>query len=197
MLSPSLTEGSTPRRILVGGGVRSGKSRFALGRAMELGARRVFLATAEARDVEMEARVSAHVRERGETFRTVEEPLEIEARLAALQDVDVVLIDCLTLWLSNLLLAEVPPDAILERVARLGAWLSTAPFHSVIVSNEVGLGIVPEHRLARVFRDVSGSSHRSLAGVADELYFAVMGVMIRLKPGPLALVDAKPGGLDA
>jgi adenosylcobinamide kinase / adenosylcobinamide-phosphate guanylyltransferase len=172
------------RIILVGGGVRSGKSAFALRRARELGSRRVFVATAQALDAEMEQRVAAHRRERGEDFRTVEAP---RALLAALRDIDadVVVVDCLTLWLSNLLLDGSSREHIEQQVLELAAWLGERHRHCVIVSNEVGLGIVPDNALARAFRDVAGRAHQLLGARADEIYVGLFGQLLRLRPGPV------------
>ena len=183
------------RTILIAGGVRSGKSAFALTRAAQLGERRVFIATAEPFDDEMRLRAVAHRAERGEAFRTVEEPRELERALCEVsREADVVVVDCLTLWLSNLLLAGQDAQAIAGRVTSLAALLREYPSHVVIVSNEVGLGIVPEAPLARVFRDVSGAAHQTLGRVAHELYFAVMGQLLRLRPAPLELVASDGTG---
>jgi adenosylcobinamide kinase/adenosylcobinamide-phosphate guanylyltransferase len=183
------------RLILVGGGVRSGKSAFALVRARELGARRAFIATAEAFDDEMRERAQRHREERGSAFTTREAPREL---VAALREVsvgaDVVVIDCLTLWLSNLLLEDRTQPEIVLRVRELCRAIRELPVHVVVVSNEVGLGIVPDSRLGRVFRDVSGTAHQLLSAQCDELYFAMMGQLLRLKPAPIELVAPR---LDA
>jgi adenosylcobinamide kinase/adenosylcobinamide-phosphate guanylyltransferase len=174
----------TARLVLIGGGVRSGKSAFALARARSLGDRRVFVATAQAFDAEMEARIAAHHRERGGDFLTIEEPVEVPAVLDALRDVDVVVVDCLTLWLSNLLLRDESEQQILQRVDALGEVLARRAFHAIVVTNEVGMGIVPESRLGRIFRDLSGLAHQRLASRADEVHVAMMGVVLRIKPAP-------------
>lgn len=175
--------------ILVGGGVRSGKSAFALRRAHALGVRRTFIATAEPFDDDMRARAAAHREERGDAFVTVEAPRALPEALArAAGAADVVVIDCLTLWLSNLLLAERSAGEIAAEVARLGEAIAASPAHVVLVSNEVGMGVVPDSALGRTFRDVAGRAHQALAARADELYFAMMGQLLRLRPAPLALV---------
>jgi adenosylcobinamide kinase/adenosylcobinamide-phosphate guanylyltransferase len=174
--------------ILIGGGVRSGKSAFALRRARALGPRRVFVATAEPLDDEMSARIGRHVRERGADFRTVEAPLDVVERLESEREADVVVIDCLTLWLSNLLLRGDPEEAILGRVGRLIEMLRAKPFHAVVITNEVGMGVVPESAIGRAFRDLCGRAHQPLAARADEVYFGALGTLIRLKPAPLAAV---------
>jgi adenosylcobinamide kinase/adenosylcobinamide-phosphate guanylyltransferase len=177
------------RFILVGGGVRSGKSAFALERARTLGARRVFLATAQAFDGEMRDRITAHRAERGSDFQTLEEPLHVPEALAELHDVDVLVLDCVTLWLSNLLLAETPAHEILEKVDALGELLAKRPFHAIAVTNEVGMGIVPETPLGRAFRDLSGMAHQRLARRADEIHVAILGVILRIRPAPVQLQD--------
>jgi len=175
---------SLARTILVGGGARSGKSRFALGYARRLGARRVFVATAQGLDEEMRARIAQHREERGADFRTVEVPVELPAALLALE-ADVVVVDCLTLWLSNLLVAGHPQGAIDERIEALVAVLARRRFHALVVTNEVGMGVVPESPLGRAFRDLTGRAHQRLAAVADEIYLAALGLVLRVHPGPV------------
>ena len=172
------------RTILVGGGARSGKSRFALGYARRLGARRAFVATAEGLDEEMRERIARHRQERGDSFATLEAPVELPGALAEL-DAEVVVIDCLTLWLSNLLVAGMAPAAIEERVEALAAVLARRRFHALVVSNEVGLGLVPETPLGRAFRDLAGWAHQRLARAADEIYLAAMGIVLRVHPAPV------------
>lgn len=182
--------GSPSRIVLVGGGVRSGKSAFALARAEQLGTRRVFVATAEVRDDEMRARVARHKEERAGRYRNLEVPRELCAALRALDDAEVVVVDCLTLWLSNLLLDGLTQAAIDARVQELCELLAARRAHTILVSNEVGLGIVPDNALARAFRDIAGSAHQRLGRVADEVYVGVFGQLLRLKPGPVEVIDA-------
>lgn len=169
--------------IFIGGGARSGKSRLALQLAEEAGPGRVFIATAQAFDDEMRARISRHQDERDATWRTVEEPLAVPETLGQITGCDVVLIDCLTLWLTNLLMAE--EADIQGRVAALIAAIDAAPFTTIVVTNEVGLGIVPLHALSRRFRDEAGFAHQALAAAAAAVYFGAMGMLLRLKPGPV------------
>jgi adenosylcobinamide kinase/adenosylcobinamide-phosphate guanylyltransferase len=171
----------TPRNILVGGGVRSGKSDFALRLARRLGPRRAFVATAQAFDDEMRLRIAEHRRTRGPDFETFEEPFTLSATLRS-QTADVVVVDCLTLWLSNLLLRDETSAAILAAVDELAAVLDERRRSVILVTNEVGMGIVPETPLGRRFRDLAGIAHQRLAAVADEVYFAVLGTMLRIKP---------------
>jgi adenosylcobinamide kinase/adenosylcobinamide-phosphate guanylyltransferase len=175
-------------KILIGGGVRCGKSAFALSRARALGPRRVYIATAEALDGEMTARIAAHVRERNDAFRTVEAPIQVVAALDAVADAEVVVLDCLTLWLSNLLLRGHSEATMLAEVDRLATVLAAKPFHSIVVTNEVGMGVVPDSPMGRAFRDLSGRAHQVLAAAMDEVYYGAMGLMLRLKPGPVAAV---------
>ena len=187
------------RLILVGGGARSGKSAHALALARGLGSRRVFVATARAGDDEMRARVARHVADRGDDFLTIEEPMAVPELLADLSGPDVAVVDCLTLWLSNLLLspshAGGSPEVIEARVEDLARAARAAPFHVVLVTNEVGMGVHPETQLGRTFRDLAGRAHQRLARAADEVHLAVLGVVLRIHPGPVvALVpgDAEP-----
>jgi adenosylcobinamide kinase/adenosylcobinamide-phosphate guanylyltransferase len=176
---------------LIGGGVRTGKSAFALARARRMGERRVYLATAEARDGEMAERIGRHVRERGRDFRTLEVPLEVVEAVGGLRDADVLVLDCLTLWLSNLLLRGDAEEAILGRVGKLIDAIREQSFHALVITNEVGMGVVPESPLGRSFRDLCGRAHQALAARADEVYFGALGMMIRLKPGPVAPVSVE------
>jgi adenosylcobinamide kinase/adenosylcobinamide-phosphate guanylyltransferase len=182
-----------PRLIVVGGGVRSGKSAFALDLARGLGSRRAFVATAQAFDREMRERIERHVSERGGEFETYEEPRELSALLERLQ-ADVVVVDCLTLWLSNLLLREPQPTAgaIEREIDALADALSRRTGHVILVTNEVGMGVVPESALGRSFRDLAGRTHQRVCANADQIYFAALGCMLRLRPEPVALVPSIP-----
>lgn len=176
------------RVILIGGGVRSGKSAFALVRARELGARRAFVATGEALDDEMRVRVARHREERGGDFRTLEAPRAVREAVESIHDEDVVVIDCLTLWLTNLLVDGLGEGAIDARVEELATVLEKRRLSAIVVTNEVGLGIVPDNALARRFRDVTGRAHQRLGRGADEVYFAAMGQLLRFKPSPVIAV---------
>ncbi len=171
--------------IVVGGGARSGKSHFALEYARKLGRRRLFVATAESLDAEMRERILRHQEERGADFTTLEEPLHLARLLAQVRNVDVVVVDCLTLWLSNLLMRETSASDIDNQVAEMVTVLKPRLQHVVLVSNEVGLGIVPESPLGRIFRDVAGRAHQRFAAEADEVYLAAVGVVLRLLPEPV------------
>ena len=177
--------------ILIGGGARSGKSAYAVRRALHVTGERVFVATAEAFDDEMSLRIAAHAAERGREFETIEAPRDLERALAGLiaRAPSVVLIDCLTLWLSNLLLTDVPVPEIEQRVERLALMTAAAPFPVLLVTNEVGMGLVPETPIGRQFRDLAGRAHQRLARAAGEVYFAALGCVLRIKPGPATLAE--------
>jgi adenosylcobinamide kinase/adenosylcobinamide-phosphate guanylyltransferase len=179
---------AAPRFVFIAGGARSGKSRYALARAAQLGRRRLFVATAEPFDDEMRERIARHRRERGAAFDTVEEPMELPEVLAADRGHDVIVVDCLTLWLSNLLVRKVDLEVAARRVDALLEALRARQAHVVLVSNEVGMGLVPDTPLGRLFRDLAGSAHQRLGAMADEAYLATMGVVLRLLPAPVEVV---------
>ena len=168
------------RHVLVLGGARSGKTAFAERLAMRGGSRPAYLATAQALDGEMRDRVASHQASRGQQFATIEEPLALARALRkAAAHHDVILVDCLTLWITNLLMANAD---VAQHVSELGAALveiETAKI--VLVSNEVGLGIVPDNAMARTFRDLAGSAHQRLAEICDDVYFIVAGLPMVLK----------------
>jgi len=171
--------------VLVGGGARSGKSRFAMEYAQTMGEGRIFVATAQASDAEMQGRIRRHREERGQVFVTIEEPLQLGRVLREVKGANVVLVDCLTLWLSNLLLQGRSADDVESEVATVVAGLRLRRRHVVLVSNEVGLGLVPESPLGRAFRDIAGRAHQQLAAEADEVYLATLGLVVRLLPAPV------------
>jgi adenosylcobinamide kinase / adenosylcobinamide-phosphate guanylyltransferase len=173
------------RIVLIGGGVRSGKSAFALELAQRLGKRRAFIATATAFDDEMKVRIERHQRERRDEFTTVEEPLDLSGALDALDAHDVVVVDCLTLWLSNLLLHQESVEAILARADDLVRVLQKRRFHVVLVTNEVGMSVHPPTPVGRMFVELAGWTHQRVAKVADEIHLAVLGMTLRIKPAPM------------
>ncbi|MCP4780009.1 MAG: bifunctional adenosylcobinamide kinase/adenosylcobinamide-phosphate guanylyltransferase [Hyphomicrobium sp.] len=174
-----MSAGYLPRLTLVLGGARSGKSRYAEEILTKAPDPWIYLATAQALDSEMEARVADHKKRRGEQWRTVEVPLDlpeaIEKHGAGAQPV---LIDCLTLWLSNVLLAT--RDVVAES-DRLVAALGEVDGPIVIVSNEVGSGIVPDNKLARAFRDAQGQLNQRVAAIADHVVLVTAGIPLTLK----------------
>lgn len=166
------------KSILITGGVRSGKSRLAERMTLALGRPAIYIATAEARDDEMSERIARHRARRGPEWRTISEPLNL---VQALKDSDGEaprLVDCLTLWLSNLMLAEHDWQGEAEALAALLPELR-APV--VFVTNEVGAGIVPENALARAFRDAAGLVNQSIAAASDELWLSVAGYPMKVK----------------
>ena len=167
--------------ILITGGARSGKSRYAEERTLLFGSRRLYVATAEAKDEEMARRIKEHKLRRGSDWLTVEEPVELCSVLLAQRGrIDAALVDCLTLWLSNLLLRE--NDVSMERrVADLLETLPRLDFHVIFVTNEVGSAIVPDNALARDFRDLAGSVNQRLAARANEVVLMVAGIPMLLK----------------
>lgn len=165
--------------ILVGGGARSGKSRQALELARKRGSRLIFLATAEAFDEEMAARVAQHRAERGAEFSTIEEPLEIAAAIRNITDADAIVVDCLTLWLSNIML-KFGRDVDSE-IDQLVQAAQSSPAAVIAVTNEVGCGIVPESTLGRDFRDHSGRLNQRVAEAAGEVYWMIFGQPLRVK----------------
>ncbi|HYD29956.1 MAG TPA: bifunctional adenosylcobinamide kinase/adenosylcobinamide-phosphate guanylyltransferase [Azospirillaceae bacterium] len=163
---------------LVLGGARSGKSNFAEG-LVEATAHPIYLATAQAWDGEMTDRIREHRARRGERWTTIEEPLDLAASLARAARPDgAVLVDCLTLWLSNLMGAD---SDIAQETRRLVDALDGLAGPVVFVSNEVGLGIVPDNALARAFRDHAGRLHQAVAARAQRVYFVVAGIPMTVK----------------
>lgn len=176
------------RGVLVTGGCRSGKSRYALQLAKSA-ARPCFLATAQAGDAEMSNRIERHRRERGPGWTTIEEPLFIARKLRGCEDqFDVVVIDCLTLWTSNWLLAfddaerpNLSPVQFEDELGQLIGLLEQSSSRVVLVTNEVGWGVVPDNPLARRFRDLAGMVNQRLAETVDEVVLMVSGIAVPLK----------------
>ena len=170
---------TSPGAVLVLGGARSGKSAFAEGLVAETGLSRHYIATGRAWDGEMQERIAKHRRDRGEGWETHEEPLALAACIDRVARADrAVLVDCLTLWVTNLMLEE--RDVAAEFAGLIEA-ISTAPGRLVFVSNEVGLGIVPENRMAREFRDHAGRLHQRVAAIVPEVYFVAAGLPLKMK----------------
>ena len=173
-----------PSITLVLGGARSGKSAHAetLARAMAGAERPLYIATAEAGDAEMAARIAAHRVRRAEAWETREIPLELAASLRThARPSRAILVDCLTLWLTNLMLAGRAIET--ERRLLLDA-LGSVPGHIVLVANEVGLGLVPETALGRAFRDEAGRLNQAVAAIAPRVVFVAAGLPLYLKGEP-------------
>ena len=172
--------------IFILGGARSGKSRYAQELAGKLSDKVLFAATGEARDEEMQARISHHKKDRPESWRTLEAPTNIGRQIEQrIGDAEVVLIDCLTLLVSNLLGNE--PDyskaekQVLAEINELIACIDKLDTSFIIVSNEVGMGLVPETSLGRIYRDTLGKANQLVAHHASEVYLMVAGIPVKIK----------------
>lgn len=167
-----------PKLSFILGGASSGKSAFAEGLVKQSGAAKVYLATAEVYDTEMEAKVAAHLAMRGEGWRTIEAPRDLDDALNSVKAEEVLLLDCATMWLSNHMMAESDLAAATEGLVSA---LKTCKGRVVVVSNEVGMGVVPDNALARKFRDAQGKLNQRLAREADLVVFVVAGLPSVLK----------------
>jgi adenosylcobinamide kinase / adenosylcobinamide-phosphate guanylyltransferase len=164
---------------LVLGGARSGKSRFAEQICRDSGLSLHYIATGRAWDAEMEARIAAHRADRGPAWTTYEAPTDLVEALAAIDAPgNIVLVDCLTLWVTNLMMEERAGATEFEALAEA---VSSAKARIVLVSNEVGLGIVPDNKMAREFRDHAGRLHQMIAQVARDVYFVAAGLPLKMK----------------
>jgi adenosylcobinamide kinase/adenosylcobinamide-phosphate guanylyltransferase len=164
------------------GGARSGKSAFAEKLADGLTGKRAYIATAQALDPEMAARIERHRKGRGNTWDTYEEPLAVPDLLRKLSGrYQAVLLDCLTLWLSNIMAHSEGDGDITTRSEDLVATIKGFGNACIVVSNEVGLGIVPDNPLARRFRDRAGILNQKMAQIAEEAYFMASGIPMRIK----------------
>jgi adenosylcobinamide kinase/adenosylcobinamide-phosphate guanylyltransferase len=178
---------------LILGGARSGKSDLAQRLAAAGGGDVVFIATMEAGDDELRAKVAAHRTQRPATWRTIEEPIAVEDAVATCAPGSTVVVDCLTMWVTNLLLARTDADrdtvtdattaidAVAARAARLARAASAHDGDLIVVSNEVGLGLVPPYPLGRAFRDALGSANRIFAAEAGRVYFTVAGLALDVR----------------
>jgi adenosylcobinamide kinase/adenosylcobinamide-phosphate guanylyltransferase len=170
--------------VVVLGGARSGKSSWALRYAAGRYQSYIFLATAQALDEEMAARIEIHKAARGPAWALIEEPIELaEALRSRCGAHQVIVVDCLTLWLSNVLLekGETQVHPYLDRVAEA---LRERKQAVVAVSNEVGMGLVPDNRIGRQFRDLAGEMNQKVAALADKVVFMAAGIPLFLKGGP-------------
>jgi adenosylcobinamide kinase / adenosylcobinamide-phosphate guanylyltransferase len=176
----------TVRSALILGGARSGKSAYAQVLAEACSPERLYLATGAPGDEEMAARIARHQADRGAGWKTLEEPLEVaSALLTHAQASRVVVVDCLTLWLSNLMLAGRDPGAAVTALAEaIGALAGPV----VLVSNEVGMGLVPDHKLGREFRDWQGRVNREIGAACDAVIFVAAGLPLQLKPAATSSV---------
>jgi adenosylcobinamide kinase / adenosylcobinamide-phosphate guanylyltransferase len=173
--------------IVVTGGARSGKSRFAESYAAQFGSSGIYIATAQPFDEEMRSRITLHQKRRDEggmAWTTLEEPSRLAERIAGLPANQIILIDCLTLWLSNVLLADesdASDERILTAINELVYALSSYKGTILAVTNEVGLGIVPEYPLGRRYRDLAGIMNQRAAAGAEQVFLVTAGIPIELK----------------
>lgn len=169
--------------VFVLGGARSGKSSFALKLAAECGKSRVaFVATSQALDTDMAGRIDLHKKTRPAHWRTFEEPLRVCKIIESIGGkFDCIIIDCMTLLVSNLYLKKVRDTRINHEAKRIVASLKKTRANSVIVSNEVGLGVVPPSKMGRDFRDIAGNVNKIIASKADSVYFMVSGLPLKVK----------------
>jgi adenosylcobinamide kinase/adenosylcobinamide-phosphate guanylyltransferase len=172
----------TPKLYFITGGARSGKSAFAEKLALGLSGKRAYIATAQALDAEMAAKIEKHRKDRGSAWDTYEEPLAVADLLVKVgRTHDIVLLDCLTLWLSNVMAHSEQDGAVIARSDELAQAVKAFSGACIVVSNEVGLGIVPDNPLARKFRDLAGMLNQKVAQAADEVYFTAAGIPVRIK----------------
>lgn len=171
------------KTILITGGCRSGKSRYALKLAENLPGKKYFLATAQPLDDEMDERIKKHRQERGKDWVTFEEPLNLAAVFKKLDDdpQSVLILDCLTLWISNLLMESTPQEKIMGYVNELLDYCSRFQGTLICITNEVGAGIVPENALGREFRDLAGEINQRVADRFDEVILTVSGIPVKIK----------------
>jgi adenosylcobinamide kinase/adenosylcobinamide-phosphate guanylyltransferase len=170
------------KTYFITGGARSGKSAFAERLASGLAGKRAYLATAQALDPEMAARIEKHRKDRDHAWETYEEPLAVAELLKKLSSrYEVLLLDCLTLWLSNVMAHSDGDDVVSFRSDELVAAIKDFNGVCIVVSNEVGLGIVPDNPLARKFRDFAGILNQRVALAADEVYFTAAGIPVKIK----------------
>jgi adenosylcobinamide kinase/adenosylcobinamide-phosphate guanylyltransferase len=169
------------RIILVTGGSRSGKSTHALELAASY-TNKAFIATAEATDDEMRARIERHRRERDASYLTVEEPVNLEMALKALpEETEVAVLDCITVWLGNLFYREKIINGTCPEIDAFLDILEAPPCHLILVTNEVGMGVIPADGATRLFRDTAGGINQVLAERAHEVVFSVSGIPMRIK----------------
>ena len=165
---------------LVTGGARSGKSSYALGLCKDT-KDKAFVATATAFDSEMHQRIEKHQKDRGNAFITVEEPLNLAEAIASLDKVDVAIIDCLTVWLCNLTNKYGTDKASIPEIEEFLDAIKHPPCDLIIVTNELGSGIVPENEMARYFRDLAGRLNQDVAALANRVVLCVSGLPVILK----------------
>lgn len=172
--------------IFITGGARSGKSQHATKLAKKFGDKVAFLATCIPSDDEMKERVKRHRNSRPKEWKTIEEPIEVTSALKNLIQFDAVIIDCITLFLTNLMMEEMSDEEILSKVTNLVQVAKESDFSTVIVSNEVGSGVVPPSEMGRRFRDLAGLANQMIAQDADEVYLMVSGIPVEINHDTLS-----------
>ena len=169
-------------KTLILGGARSGKSRFALNLGERVPGRKAFIATAEALDPEMAERIRQHRNTRSTIWETIEEPLKLcDLFTRESKAYQLFLVDCLTLWLSNMMHADGNPMTVSTEIDSLAKFLRTTDRNIILVSNEVGWGIVPESSSTRKFRDLAGLMNQNIAEAADAVYLVSAGIPVKIK----------------
>ena len=171
------------KTVFVLGGCRSGKSSYALEMAQTASENNtVFIATCIPHDDEMKSRVARHRKERGPDWQTVEAPVNLPQAIDRLNGkAGIILVDCLTLWISNLMMENQDAEFVLDSVQRLTRSVKAAVCPVILVSNEVGAGIVPENKLARLYRDLVGSTNQAVAACVDQVVWVVAGIPVTIK----------------
>lgn len=181
------------RIVFIIGGARSGKSKFAMELAKKEAKEVVYIATARAQDEEMKLRIKKHIKSRPGDWKTIEEPLDLPQAIRNIKGKGrVVIIDCITLYISNILLKRYSEKKEPREINRLNDWIlkeagkmvsaiNASPHTFIIVSNEVGMGIVPENRLARLFRDIQGQSNQIISRNAKSVYMVMAGIATKIK----------------
>jgi len=169
--------------IFISGGARSGKSSLAVQIAMKSNGKVAFIATAQAGDDEMERRILMHKKERPENWDTIEEPINVDSAIDMAKGNDILIIDCITLFISNMLCTdeEFNVSWVFEKIEKLVDSAKKFKGTVIIISNEVGMGIVPENKLARDFRDIAGKANQMIAQSADQVYICFSGIPLLIK----------------
>ena len=167
--------------ILVTGGARSGKSVFAEKRTKQLGSSLIYIATSEVIDSEMKKRVEEHQARRGSEWQTFHAPINLTEALVETDGKGPCLVDCLTFWLNNLIFHDVDLDSAKKELVTV---LNERSDPVVLVTNEIGSGIIPENALARRFLDEAGRLNQTIAQIADEVYVSISGIPLQIKPNP-------------
>ena len=181
--------------IFITGGVRSGKSKYATKLAQNIANEVIFVATGTAKDEEMTKRIDKHKKSRPNRWRTIEETKNISSVLLEIQPPwELVIIDCLTFFVSNLLLEGVDEETILQEITEIVDIMLQVDYTTIVVSNEVGGGVVPDNELGRRFRDVIGLANQIVAESAREVYLIVSGMPVQLKENLIGEVERNHSG---